>query len=532
MKGLIFGAAALASLFAAVPAIAQNIVNIMEQMAEAGASADDAEDYLQQYSVLDLNLATRSELLSSTLFSPFQIESLLDYRAEYGALLSAAELALVDGFSKEFCDSIEGRITLGSGTAAETSLQARSRYKFKGGTPGVHQYNRLLMRRGLWQGALLAESDAGEKPLIDHIGGYLAYEKGHLKFIAGDYSACFGQGAALWSAFAFSGAGIPASLLRHAKGITPYKSADENRALRGAAATLLLGGGWEATVLLSATAVDAKVTDEGYTSISKTGLHRTVYEKSCRNAMREYLAGANLTRRSARLYCGITAVVYGYNRRNARKAEPYNQLQMYDGLCGNISADALLSLGHWRLSAEAALGKGLRPAAVAAAVYSPSYSFEAALHLRYYHKGYIAPHAGSYSSISSVSNQTGAVLSLLWRPLRPLTLTSLGALSGGRPLVCLQRKTLRLSGGRRVRFFTAGEFLLPHRRPQPPPLHQRDGHLGERAVALHAARRVVAVQHRGREVSRHCHICCRGPQFFQGALQRKPLRSPVLHRWL
>ncbi len=424
MKGLIFGAAALASLFAAVPAGAQNIGNIMEQMAEAGASADDAEDYLQQYSVLDLNVATRSELLSSTLFSPFQIESLLDYRAEYGALLSAAELALVDGFSKEFCDSIEGRITLGSGTAAETSLQARSRYKFKGGTPGVHQYNRFLMRRGLWQGALLAESDAGEKPLIDHIGGYLAYEKGHLKFIAGDYSACFGQGAALWSAFAFSGAGIPASLLRRAKGITPYKSADENRALRGAAATLLLGGGWEATVLLSAAAVDAKVTDEGYTSISKTGLHRTVYEKSCRNAMREYLAGANLTRRSARLYCGITAVAYGYNRRNARKAEPYNQLQMYDGICGNISADALLSLGHWRLSAEAALGKGLRPAAVAAAVYSPSYSFEAALHLRYYHKGYIAPHAGSYSSISSVSNQTGAVLSLLWRPLRPLTLTS------------------------------------------------------------------------------------------------------------
>ena len=423
-KGLIFLGAAAAALLFAAPAGAQNIENIMEQMAEAGASAEDAEECLQQYSVLDLNLATRSELLASGLFTPFQIESLLEYRAEYGALLSAAELALVDGFSKELCDRLAGRITLGSGTAATTSLQARSRFKYKSGTGGVHQYNRILLQHGPWQGGLLAESDAGEKPLIDHVGGYLAYEKGPWKVIAGDYSACFGQGAALWSAFAFSGAGAPASLLRRTKGITPYKSADENRALRGAAVTRALGGGWEATLLLSAAAVDAKVTDEGYTSISKTGYHRTIYEKSCKNAMREYLAGANITRRGEHLHCGITAVAYGYNRRNARKAEPYNRLQMYDGLCGNISADALLSLGHWRLFAEAALGRGLRPAAVAGAVFSPSYSFEAALHLRCYHEGYIAPHAGSRSSISSVSNQTGAVLSLLWRPIGSLTLNS------------------------------------------------------------------------------------------------------------
>lgn len=423
-KGFLLGATAAVALLFALAAGAQNIENIMEQMAEAGLSAEEAEECLQHCSMLDLNVATRSELLSSALFTPFQTESLLDYRAEYGPLLSMAELALVDGFSGEFCEKIAGRIILGSGAAAETSLQARSRYKYKSGTEGVHQYNRILLHRGSWQGGLLAESDAAEKLLIDHVGGYLAYEKGPWKVIAGDYSACFGQGAALWSAFAFSAAGSPASLLRRAKGISPYKSADENRALRGAAATLALSGGWEATLLLSGAEVDAKVTEEGYTSVIKTGYHRTIYEKSCKNAMREYLAGVNITRRGEHLHCGITAVAYGYNRHNARNAEPYNQLQMYDGLCGNISADALLGLGHWRLSAEAALGRDLRPAAVVAAVYSPSYSFEAALHLRYYHKGYIAPHAGSYSSISSVSNQTGAVLSLLWRPLRSLTLTS------------------------------------------------------------------------------------------------------------
>ena len=44
--------------------------------------------------------------------------------------------------------------------------------------------------------------------------------------------------------------------------------------------------------------------------------------------------------------------------------------------------------------------------------------------LRYYDKGYIAPHAGAYSTISSVSNQAGAVLAVMARPLRGLLITS------------------------------------------------------------------------------------------------------------
>ena len=406
---------------------AQDIEGVIEQMVEDGALEAEIEDYLQQVSAgrLDINAASREQLEECGLFTPFQIAGLLEYRAEYGALLSLAELQMIDGFSPQFVERISPLVALGSGAVERRlHLEARTRYKFKGGATGLHQYNRVLMEWGGFKAGLLAESDAGEIPLVDHIGGYLGWQKGRWALLAGDYSACFGQGLALWNAFSFTGASQPASVLKRPRGIVPYCSADECRALRGVAASCDIGAGWTASAFASAAGVDAKVTDEGYTSLQTTGYHRTIYEKACKNAMREYLFGANITRRAGLFQAGFTAVAYTYSEPNARKIMPYNVLQMYDGWMWNLAADALLSAGHWRFFAEGALSGSLRPALLAGALLTASYDFEASLLLRHYDIGYIAPHAGAYSTISSVSNQTGVVFSLLWRPLRGLLVSS------------------------------------------------------------------------------------------------------------
>ena len=47
---------------------------------------------------LEINIASRSRLLSSGLMSQYQVASLCDYRSRSGDILSVAELALVDGF--------------------------------------------------------------------------------------------------------------------------------------------------------------------------------------------------------------------------------------------------------------------------------------------------------------------------------------------------------------------------------------------------------------------------------------------------
>ena len=52
------------------------------------------------------------------------------------------------------------------------------------------------------------------------------------------------------------------------------------------------------------------------------------------------------------------------------------------------------------------------PAVIAGGLWSPSYGFETGLTLRCYAPAYIATHAGAWSSITSVSNQIGAVYAL------------------------------------------------------------------------------------------------------------------------
>ena len=50
---------------------------------------------------LKINLVSRSRLVESGLFTPYQAASVIDYRNRNGDILSAAELAAVDGFSIE-----------------------------------------------------------------------------------------------------------------------------------------------------------------------------------------------------------------------------------------------------------------------------------------------------------------------------------------------------------------------------------------------------------------------------------------------
>ena len=437
-------ALAAAVLFCYEAAAQNNLEQVVQQMAEDGASEGQIEDWLQQMAGgafpaggvfsadkglqagLDINSATAAQLEGCGLFTPFQTASLLEYRSEYGAILSAAELALVDGFSAEKVASLLPFIVIGSEAVQTRKLQHefRSRYKYKSDTEGFAQYNRLIVQDASKELCLLAESDAGERLFIDHLSASLKVEKGRWQALAGDYLAGFGQGLAVWKGFSFTGLGAPSSLMRRSKGISCNHSADENDFFRGAACSFR-GSSSTLTLFASANGVDANVGEKGYTSIVTTGYHRTETEKAKKDAMREYVAGADFVHTGENFLWGATAVAYSYDKPNARKVQDYNQYQLYDGWHANLALNGMLSLGHLRLFSELAADSGFAPAALAGAVFSPSYGFEAALQFRYYDKKYIATHAGSYSTTSSVVNQQGAVLSLLWRPGKILQASSL-----------------------------------------------------------------------------------------------------------
>lgn len=413
--------------------VPQSIEDMLEQAAESGAGAS-AEELQQWYDNLllapvNVNTASRSRLEELQLLSLFQIESLLEYREEYGSILSFSELEAVDGFGHEFVELLRPFIVL-EGSEGKASVptfsKIRSRVKWKSSQQGLYRYARYLGGSGGFSYGVTLESDARESLLPDFIAGHVQWEYGRFKLLAGDFSASYGQGLAVDKSFSMSALGSPAAVLKRKNDFKGYTSSGENDAFRGLACSVDFGDYGRLQFFFSAASLDATVTDSSYSSLPATGYHRTDFQKRQKNALMEYTGSINYTVETGRLLLSLTAAAYGYDKKNARRVQEYNKYQMYYGMHGNIALSALYSTGHLRLYSEAALDLKGTPAALAGAVWSPSYGFEASAQLRYYPKGYIANHAGAYSSLSTVSNQYGLLMNLLARPSGTITLTAMG----------------------------------------------------------------------------------------------------------
>lgn len=423
-------------LVTALAAYAQDlpagIGEMLEQLQES-ESGSSVEELVQWYETLllkplDINSASRSQLEELQVLSLFQIESLLDYREEYGGLLSYAELEAVDGFSRELVAALKPFITLGGegeGTSSRTFSQLRSRVKWKSSQEGIYQYARYLGGTGGFSYGLTLESDAQEGLLPDFVSAHLQYDAGRFKLLLGDFSASYGQGLAMDKSFSMSALGSPASTLKRRNDFRGYTSTGENDAYRGVALSADTGERGRLQAFFSAAQLDATVTDSTYSSLPTTGYHRTDFQKTQKNALREYSGCVNYTFETSGLQLSLTLAAYGYDKKNARRVQEYNRWQMYDGMYGNLALSALYSTGHCRLYGEAAIDLKGTPAALAGMVWSPGYSFEAAVQLRYYPKEYIANHAGAYSSLSSVSNQYGVLANILARPADGFTITAM-----------------------------------------------------------------------------------------------------------
>ena len=104
----------------------------------AGTLEELSEDEWERYRhladhPLDLNACTRSAMLSSGLFSPFQAASLLDRRMRDGDILSYTELGYTDGFTPELARALSHFVVL--------------RSRNPPGKPSVPQLNASLLLR-------------------------------------------------------------------------------------------------------------------------------------------------------------------------------------------------------------------------------------------------------------------------------------------------------------------------------------------------------------------------------------------------
>lgn len=360
---------------AAGQSLPEGVMRILEAEAERGGSdLEGLVNYCEQLmeAPLDINSATEAELAAFPLFSPFQVASLLEYREQYGSILSRGELEQVDGFNGEKVDNLLPFIVFGGQTTIRPSTEDRVSHnialrgmgKFGAENPwGYYGKYRFRMGDRLQVGSTISSNgvSAHLKVAGVRLGDNLLIRCG----VVGDYSVRLGQGLLIWNSFSLSGAGAPSSLLKLGGMVVPYTASSPEEAFRGVGLSLGYAERVEASLFYS--------------------------EQSDR------VAGGSVGFRGDRWRVGV------------------NALASSEG--GGVSIDGVCSIGRFRLFSEGAIDFDGDGAILCGVVAPVTGSFECSALVRWYSPEYSAKYAGAFSSISSFKDQVGGFVNMMWTPI-------------------------------------------------------------------------------------------------------------------
>lgn len=346
---------------------------------------------------LDLNRATRHELLLLPDLSPAHADAILAWRTS-NRFEHTSDLVSVAGLPDEVRQQILPWVTVSSagkiGSMREAPIQLDHLARIQLQHPLVDGYRgndltlphytgsplRMVQRHRVHKGPLsLAVSrvkhpgePAGLPWYTGSIAGNLQWydEQKRFRIIAGDYTLRFGQGHALWSTPVMGKGSAPhRGPWRNAPGLSAYHAGSRTGFLRGVALQMPLPvksvlpdaprPQW--TLFLFASRLPRSATELEDSIIrppSAHPLYRTRSEVSRRHNSVEYLVGVHLRRHHERLISGITWYTY---RMNKPVVPASNQPTLKNAPHQVVSVDVHLPLGSIELFGEGALLLQARP---------------------------------------------------------------------------------------------------------------------------------------------------------------------------
>ena len=435
-------------LYAIIADIVESIADKNEE--EEGESLEQLVDYYTSLAENPLNINTAStEDLEKLLFlTSFQIFSLKEYIKEYGQLVSVYELTLIPGYDQKtasclypfisvdrteniYSPSIKDMITKGNSTLLTRSaatLEKRKGYYvpenpeqlyYKGSPYSLFTRYRYKFSNKLQIG-ISADKDAGEeffkgsnKQGFDFYSMHIMLsERKYIKrLIVGDYRAAFGQGLALWNNFSFNKSSDVHAIRKRNNEFSAYSSADEVTYMRGIASTLMFNS-LNISPFISYKKIDATMDEDGYTSLSANGLHRTKSEIDRKNALGETVAGINLGYEKTFWRIGATALHGRYNAEDHREIRPYNRFQLREPQNSNFAVDYRWLIKNISLFGEVAISSNMGKAILTGATIDVNHWMQLSTLYRNYEQKYQAVYSNAFSENSSASNEEGLYLGL------------------------------------------------------------------------------------------------------------------------
>ena len=435
------------------------IEELVEDSEENPESIEKLYDELSHLSEnpFNLNHATADQLQQIPFLSDIQIVNLLEYRRKQGEWVSIYELKNVPFLDMETIELILPFVYVGE-IDKTRPFTPKNLYKY-GKNELIIRYDRCLNeKRGYQdvpdsilqlypnrkyvgepyytslryshsfdnrlQAGFVAEKDAGEAFWNDYHKGYDYYsihilmkDLGKIKTLAiGDYKASFGQGLVISNDFTPSRSSILAQAERRNNGFRRHYSTNENDFFRGLASTVSLGK-IEISAFYSNRNADATVGEQTITSFKTDGLHRTVGDVDKKGNIRIQTAGGNIRYASPNLLIGFTALTYSFGGLSVDPTpQPYNRYYFRGERNTNAGFDYSWRRRQVVLFGETAISANGAMATLNALQWSASSGLKTLILYRHFDRKYQAFYGNAFGQSSTVQNEEGLYISMLWAP--------------------------------------------------------------------------------------------------------------------
>ena len=444
----------------------QIIADIFEKFTAESEETIDYESFYDDLmfcaeNPINLNQTNREELEKLQFLSEIQIENILSYAYENGNLKTIYELQLIEGLDMTDIRRMLPFVKLGEVNDYRTKfywndlltygkneflfrldkgLETKEGYQFLPNEDvnahatnpklyiGNELYNSLKYRfhyKDRIQFGFSGEKDAGEQFWGTANKGYDFYSFhaqlnnfGKFKTIVlGDFRANFGQGLVLHPEFGMGKSAYVLNVTPRSSGLKKYSSTDEYNFFRGGGVTLKLGK-FDVSAFYSNKMIDGDTVNGAFSTIIKTGYHRTLDELSKKLTVNQQIIGGNMTYTNMNLQVGVTAVHTELDNNLVPDKSVYNYFY-FSGkkqtTCGVFYRYRWKKLN---LFGETAMTVNGSIATLNGCYFSPVSQVSLVVLQRYYSPEYDTFYASSFSETSRINNESGLYLGAEIRPFR------------------------------------------------------------------------------------------------------------------
>ena len=451
--------------------VQQKIENVAENINNEDADYSNLVEQLSYYHEhpINLNSATKEELMDFGVLSEIQINNLLTHISKNGKLLTIYELQSIEGFDMETIKKILPYIFVSDNISsahfslkemfkngqnvftlrytrileeqtgfapADSGASQSSRYL---GTPEkIYSRYRFTYGNNVSWG-VTGEKDAGEEFFTGTQKNGFDFYSAHffvrnVKFVkafaVGDYTVGFGQGLTTWSGIAYGKSADAVNIKKNSSGIRPYSSVDENRFFRGVATTLGYKS-FSATGFYSKKKIDANVADTladgeilAVSSLQETGYHTTPSELADKHSLEQTVYGGNFSFSKRKIRMAINYVSSMFSADYNRSLELYSQYSFSEKHLSNFSFDYNFILKNFNFFGEVAISDNAGMAFLNGVLVALDPKLSFSLVQRYYQKNYQSIFANSFAENTLPANEQGIYFGITAKPAQYLSINA------------------------------------------------------------------------------------------------------------